>query len=167
MNKVIHSSSVPIPPKRIKQVIDHKRGVVKNTQEQQVVQEVKLTRKQKAFADELIKNPKISATQAVKQTYNTTTDNSASQIATANLRNPHVQIYLKTHADKAITDMIEIAEYSKQLGKTGTKEGASYASVAVSVNRDILDRVHGKATQRTEVISKSVSVNIDLTGAQE
>lgn len=123
-----------------------------------------LTRKQKAFADYLLANPKASATTAAKATYNVTTDGSARIQAHDTLTKPNVQIYMAIHADKALTDMIEIAEYSKKYGRTGTRDGASYAGVAVSINRDILDRVHGKATQRTEVISKKVSVSIDLTG---
>lgn len=144
-------------------------SVVKNTVDKQgstLLNEMpKLTRKQKAFADYLIENPKASSTKAVQETYNTGSYSSAGVQAYDNLKNPKIQKYLGIHADRAENTVIEVMDYSKKLGKTGTREGASYASVALASAKEVLDRVYGKSTQRTEVISKSVSVSIDLTAS--
>jgi phage terminase small subunit len=127
---------------------------------------MKLTRKQKAFADMLINNPKLSATRAALQTYGKpdkpTTLKTASVIATENLAKPSVMKYLELHAEHAEESVLEIAEYSKDMGKTFSKEGASYASVALAGYKDILDRVHGKATQKVESHSTSVNLNLSL-----
>lgn len=121
-----------------------------------------LTRKQQAFVKHLIENPKDSATQAVKNTYNVSTQRSAEVIASENLSKPEIQIALYESSELAQETVIDVMNYSRKLGKSGTKEGASYASVALSGARDILDRVHGKARQQVEVQSTSVSININL-----
>lgn len=126
--------------------------------------EPKLTRKQKAFADELLQNPKRSATQAVMNTYDVQKRRTAEVIASENLRKPEIMKYLHDNAGEAESTVITVMNYSKELGRTGDKSGAAYASVALASAKEILDRVHGKATQRTEVTSKKVSVHIDLTG---
>lgn len=124
----------------------------------------RLTRKQKLYADYLLNNPKASHTEAVKHAYRDTTQSTRGVIASENIKKPNIQMYLENHGYNAVADIIQIAKYSKEYGNRGDRDGASYASVALAANRDIADRAFGKATQRTEVISKSVSVNIDLTG---
>ena len=119
----------------------------------------KLTRKQKAFADYLLNNPKASATSAYRENYNATSETGIRVEASRTLAKPSVIKYLELHGDKAIADMIEIAEYSKRLGKSKP----SYAAVAVTANKDIIDRAYGKATQRVEVSTKKVSININLS----
>lgn len=125
----------------------------------------KLTRKQKAFADYLIANPKASATEAVKHAYDIKNHNNSTARSVANeiRTKPSVQRYLELHADNAKNTVLEVMEYSKTLGKTGTKEGASYASVALAAAKDVIDRVDGKATQRIEQTSQSVNITIDLS----
>ena len=61
-----------------------------------------LTRKQKAFADKLLEDPKISATQAVKETYNVSTNHSAEVIANENLSKPEIMRYLQENAITAV-----------------------------------------------------------------
>lgn len=123
-----------------------------------------LTRKQKAFADHLLANPKASATESASLAYNVSTRHTAEVIASENLSKPEIIKYLELHGDKALQDMIDIAQYAKEYGRYGGRDGASYATVAVQANKDIADRAFGKATTRVEVTSRSVSVNIDLTG---
>lgn len=124
----------------------------------------KLTRKQTAFVNHLLDNPKASAAQAAREAYNVTSVTSATSVAHELMTKPDIQLALANQANIALTGMIEVAEYSKKYGRTGTKEGASYASVAVQVYKDTLDRVLGKATQKVESTSKVVTLNIDLTG---
>jgi len=77
---------------------------------------------------------------------------------------PQVKLELAKYSGLAENTMIEVMEMSKEYAKSGDRDGAAYASVAVSAAKDVLDRVHGKATQRVETTSKSVNLNIDLTG---
>lgn len=126
----------------------------------------KLTRKQKAFAKELIENPRISETEAAVRTYDVDSRQSASQIAMQNMKNPLVQAYLETHAQKAQEAMMEILEDSRTFAKGGDKVGADYAGVAVNVSKDILDRVYGKATQKVEQTTQVVNISIDLSDAE-
>ena len=123
----------------------------------------KLTRKQKAFAKELIQNPKISNTEAAMRTYDTT-KGTARLIAHNNMKNPLVQAYLEEHSQTAQDAMMEILDNSRKFAKGGDKVGADYANVAVNVAKDIMDRVHGKATQKVEQTTQTVSISIDLSG---
>lgn len=125
-----------------------------------------LSRKQKAFADFLIENPKASQTEAALHAYDVSTRESASVAATRAMKSPMVRAYLESHSEIAQETVIDVMDVSRKFAKGGTKEGASYAAVAIQAAKDIMDRVHGKPTQRTEVISKNVSVNIDLTGGR-
>lgn len=125
----------------------------------------RLTKKQKMYSDILLNNPDVTGTQAAQLTYNVKNKETAAVISSENLNKPNIQMYLEKHADKALSDNIEIAEYAKHFGREGTKEGASYASVATSINKDILDRTYGKARQQVDVNSTAVTLTIDLTSA--
>lgn len=122
-----------------------------------------LTRKQQAFVQHLIDNPKASAAEAARHAYNGTTARSARQQATENMAKPGIQLELAKHSRTAESTLVKVMDYSRKYGETGTREGASYAQVAVGAAKDILDRVHGKATQRTETANVSVVLSIDLT----
>ena len=116
---------------------------------------MKLTRKQKAFADALINDPKISATQAALKTYGKpekpTTYATANDIARTNLQNPSIQVYLEQHVDKAKFKVIELIDSEKE-------------EIALRASEAVMDRALGKATQRTENVSVSLSFGMDLTG---
>lgn len=111
---------------------------------------MKLTRKQKAFADHLINNPKDSATEAAAQTYDVANRHSAKVIASQNLTSPSVQVYLEKHVDKAKFKVIQLIDSDKE-------------SIALQASESVLDRALGKAIQRSEVHSTSVNLNLDLT----
>lgn len=127
-----------------------------------------LTRKQAAFVKHLIENPKASATAAVRATYGKpdkpVTELSARNIASDNLTKPNILLELSKHSQTAELTLVEVMAYSKDYGKQGDKAGSQYASVAVQTANSILDRIHGKATQKTEVEQRSVNINIDLSG---
>lgn len=123
----------------------------------------KLTRKRQAFIKHLVDNPKDSATEAVAQTYNVSTRHSAEQIAHELMSKPEIQAELSKYLGQAEMVMIEVMNYSKELGKSGTGAGAAYAGVAIGASKDVQDRLKGKATQVTEVTSKVVTLNVDLT----
>lgn len=125
-----------------------------------------LTRKQRAFVRHIITHPKDSATEAVRQTYKAT-GNTASQIATENLRKPNIKLELEKYLGTAEMTMLEVMEISKEYARTGTREGASYATVAVQASKDIQDRVKGKPLQRSENINRTVTLNVDLTTSMQ
>lgn len=128
-----------------------------------------LTRKQRAFVQHLITRPKDSATKAIKATYNVTTDLSARQQAHDNLTNPNILLELSKHDRTAQMTVVEVMNTSKEFSKTGTVAGASYAGHAIQAANSLLDRLHGKATQRVESTSTVVTLSLDvgtLTGEQ-
>lgn len=92
-------------------------------------------------------------------------ERSASVRAAELKKRDNVMAVLEAHATKAEANIVDIAEYSTKLGKTGGKDGAAYAGVALAANDKILDRVHGKAKQTLDVTTKSVTINMDLTSA--
>lgn len=119
----------------------------------------KLTRKQQAFVDKLIAEPKISATKAALATYNVNNDVTAASVASENLRKPQIMAWLADHAKDAEHAITEVMNYSIAKGQ----ESPAYASVGLAAAKDVLDRVHGKATQRIEQTSTSVIIGIDLS----
>ena len=118
---------------------------------------------------ERIKDPKASNAEIIKRAgYNIQGEgnkatNTASQIYLENMRNPEIASILDNHVEEAERGVLEIAEYSKDMGKTFSKEGASYAAVALSAYKDVQDRVRGKPTQRVEQHSTTVTLGLSLS----
>jgi phage terminase small subunit len=113
----------------------------------------KLTRKQKAFADHLLDNPKHSATEAAQQSYLVSDRNTAKSIAAENLTKPAIQLYMNQHIDKAKETVVNLLDSEKD-------------EIKLRASQDILDRSHGKATQRTEVKQQSVNINLTFDNAE-
>lgn len=111
----------------------------------------KLTRKQKAWADTYIVDKKAPLTDIARQTYNVTDSKVAHDISRQNLENPRIQVYLEQHVDKAREKIVSLISSDKE-------------EIALRASQDVIDRTHGKATQRTEVQSSKLSIHIDLTG---
>lgn len=111
----------------------------------------RLTKKQKAFADLYIANPKAPNTDIVKMVYNVTDTNNANQIARQNLQSPTVQIYLNSHVDKAKERIIELIDSKRE-------------DIALRASQDVIDRTHGKPTQIQQ--SQSVSFVQHLNSKQ-
>lgn len=122
-----------------------------------------LTRKQQAFVQQLVDNPKISATEAAARAYNVGTRKVASTVAAENMAKPSVIQWLEDHAKQAENTVTEIMTYALDEGKRGGHVGAAYAGVGLSAANSVLDRVHGKATQRVEMQTKAVVITIDLS----
>lgn len=121
-----------------------------------------LTRKQKLFVDFLLNNPKASATQAVIHAYDPTSYITARSIASENLTKPSILAVLRGASTEAENVLLEVMRNSSRL-----KSNASHASIASSVANSVLDRVHGKATQRIEQHTSSVTLHIDLGDSLE
>lgn len=106
--------------------------------------------KTKKFLNQLIYNPKISATQAYLDTHNTTNRASARASASKLLATPNVQLYMQEHVFKARDRIIELIDSSKE-------------EVALRASESVLDRQLGKPIQSINTSNKSVYINIDLT----
>lgn len=121
----------------------------------------KLTRKQKAFADELIKTPKQSATQAVLKTYDTTKDYVAKNIASENLTKPNIQAYLAKYDELAQITVVDIMQNSRKL-----KDEPAHARVALDGAKDILNRLHGLPVSRGVTVTATVSLEEALNSLE-
>lgn len=125
----------------------------------------KLTRKQKAFADELINNPKISATQAALKHYGKSDKpisyDTARNISSENLAKPSVISYLAQKNDLVEEVLINT------LTDWGREQNTRKREIAVDVGKYVHDKIHGKATQRVEQSTRQVTISIDLTGQED
>lgn len=121
-----------------------------------------LTRKQEAFVQELLTNPKQSATQAALKTYGKPDKElsygTAQSIATENLSKPVIMSKLGLASDMVETALMQTVEDWKQ------EENSRKREIAMDTAKYIHDKVHGKATQRVEQQTTTVSVAIDLSG---
>jgi phage terminase small subunit len=120
-----------------------------------------LTRKQHAFVQELINNPKQSATQAALKTYGTTdkptTYNTAMQIAHDNLSKPNIVTELSKYNNMVENSIITTINRYKDSDKlTEVQEAMTNA-------RWVHDKIHGKATQQIQSTTKVLNISIDLS----
>lgn len=108
----------------------------------------KLTRKQKAFADGIINNPKLSGTEIARQTYNVTDNNTAGVIAAKNIRKDNILQYINKH----ITEAQEVIVGNLKLKNS---DNIQEKRLAYDSATQIIDRVAGKptSTQQTQSIS--------------
>jgi len=109
--------------------------------------------KTKAFADTLLANPKMSQTEAYLRTHETTNRSTARVEASKLLATPNIQTYMEQQAHKAALRVAELVSSSKE-------------DIALRASNSILDRALGKPKQQIEVASKTVHIDIDLTGTQ-
>ncbi len=125
----------------------------------------KLTRKQLEFVRYLLSNPKASATQAVIHAYDPMKYDTAKAMASENLAKPYILNVLRDASEEAESTITSVMRLSEKFAHGGGKDGAAYASVAKGAAEAVLDRVHGKPTQRIEQSTSVVAINIDLTAA--
>ena len=122
----------------------------------------KLTKKQKAFADKLIANPKMSATQAALQVYGKpnkpTTYHTAGDIASSNLKKPELLKYLNKHIETAEIVILDVMQNSSKL-----KDEPQHANIALAASKQVLDRTLGLPVARHENLTTSVNLNLDLS----
>lgn len=97
-----------------------------------------LTRKQKAFADHILNNPKESATKAAQATYQTNSYDTARALASQNLAHPSIQLYLDEHIQMAKDKIVYLSQ------------SADKEDVQFKASESILDRALGKAVQRSQ-----------------
>lgn len=118
-----------------------------------------LTNKQRIFVKHIIDNPKSSATEAAVVAYDNPTKETAASIAYENLRKPQIVTELAKYNGLMESTLVNTVNDYKESDKLGER------TLAVDVAKYIHDKVHGKATQRTEVRTEGVTLTIDLTSA--
>lgn len=102
--------------------------------------------KSKATVDLILKNPKISNTEAYLRTHKTTDRNSARASVSKLLAKPNVQIYMDNHVKKAKERIVELV-------------GSKKEEIALKASDSILDRALGKPV--TTAHNTSVSINLE------
>ncbi len=112
----------------------------------------KLTRKQRAFVNELKKNPKQSATKAVLKTYNVTNYSTAGAIASENLKKPQIISHLE-----AYNDIVE-STISNTVIEYGNSQNIKERTLAVETAKYVHDKLHGKAVQRNVTLNAGVTL---------
>ena len=124
-----------------------------------------LTYKQKAFIKEVIDNPKQSLTQAAIKAYSRegkqVTYGSARQIAHDNMTKPNIVSKLSQYSDLVEDAILNTVDDWKRSDKVSER------ALAMDSAKFVHDKIHGKATQRVEVQSQQVSININMTQGQE
>lgn len=96
----------------------------------------KLTKKQKAFADEVIETG--NGTQSALKTYDTEDYSTAGMIASENLKKPKIIEYIESHAPGAMLRIVEISKTAKN------------EAVKLSANKDIVDRAGFQPSKEKE-----------------
>lgn len=110
----------------------------------------KMHPKTKAFADKLLANPKMSATQAYIDTHKTENRVTAKSNAHQTLKRPSVQIYLQTHTKRAKERVVELVSSDKE-------------DIALKASIEILDRTYGKSIQRQQTETTNINLNVEAS----
>ena len=123
------------------------------------VQRRPLTRKQKEFVKQIILNPKESTTEIASRVYDVANRNVAGSIAVENMQKPAIVSELAKHS-KEIEETIQ--DVARELIHTDKLE---HKKEGLLNYRWMHDKIHGKATQKTEVTTNGVTINIDLSSS--
>lgn len=123
----------------------------------------RLTKKQKKFVANIAAG--MTKVDAVKDAYDVKSDNytTHSSLASQVSRSPAVMEVLEAMNVEAQESLKDVLRASSRFAQEGTRDGATYAGVAVTAANTILDRLHGKARQQIDVQSTAVNINIDLS----
>lgn len=155
----------PIMPKNHVHQVDIEPATITTPQATQATPN-RLTGKQKAFIKLFLEQPQLSLYEIAEQAGYTGNKHTLSQTAGENLNKPEILRELAKHSDLAEITLIEVLQQSKkQMYNDKQARAVDWANTARMTAQDVLDRIHGKATQKSEVTTKAVVLNIDLTGA--
>lgn len=106
-----------------------------------------IKRRTKDFANKLLADPTMSATQAYIETHQTNNRNAAKVEASKLLAKPNVQLYMNSHIDKAKVKIVDLVDSNRE-------------EIALKASESILDRALGKPTIRQEVKSTRISISL-------
>jgi len=97
----------------------------------------KLTKKQKAFADEYIETG--HKTNSALKAYDTEDYSTAATIGSENMKKHEIQVYLDEHVEMAKLNIVKLAN------------NAENENVRLNANKDIIDRNKGKSPQGIDI----------------
>ena len=83
--------------------------------------------------------------------------------ASRTLSKPSVRLEMAKYSSKAESVLFEVLDLSAKEMRVAERDRVQWANVAKGTADSMLDRIHGKATQRTEVKTEAVVLNIDLS----
>lgn len=109
--------------------------------------------KTQQFIDLLHDNPKLSHTEAYLRTHKTESRITAGTAAHKLLKQPNVIGYRDSAVKKAKARIVTLVDSENE-------------NTALKAAQDILDRNEGKAIQKTENLSRTIEVKLDLTGVK-
>lgn len=112
----------------------------------------KLTRKQRAFVNELKRNPKISGTQAAMKAYNVKNEKVASVISSENLTKPSIISHLENY-----NELVE-KTIANPILKYSNSDDIKELTLAVETSKWVHDKLHGKAVQKSVNLNASISL---------
>lgn len=114
-----------------------------------LAKEFRIKPKTKQMVDLLLENPKLSQTEAYIRTHGTNNRDSARATASKVLSKPNVIGYRASAVGKAKRRIISLVDSENQ-------------SIALKASQDIIDRNEGKSVQKTENLSRTIEVKLDL-----
>jgi len=123
-----------------------------------------LTRKQAAFVEELLTNPKATKTSAYKKAYNIspfTKKESVYRQAIETSQKPQIVSRLANY-----NDLVEGA-ITQTVSDWKDEDNSRKREIAMQNAQYIHDKIHGRSKQQVEVQSQQVTISIDLTGTME
>lgn len=109
--------------------------------------------KTKAMVDLMQENPKLSATEAYIRTHQTVSRKTAGIEASRLLKKPSVIGYKDSAVKKAKNRIVSLVDSENE-------------NTALKAAQDIIDRNEGKAVQKSENLSRTVEVKLDLSGVR-
>lgn len=125
----------------------------------------RLTGKQREFIRLFIEHPKTPLYEIAEQAGYTGDNATLRSIGSENLTKPNILQELAKHSDYAENALIEVLQQSKKRMYDDSARAVDWAVNTRQTADSVLDRIHGKATQKTEVTTRALTLNIDLTGA--
>ena len=119
----------------------------------QLAKELGIKPRTKAMVDKLLEDPKLSQTEAYIQTHETNNRKVANIEASKLLAKPSVQIYKASAVSKAKRRIVSLVDSDNE-------------NIALKASQDIIDRTEGKAGHKDGDVSRTVRVELDLTGVK-
>jgi hypothetical protein len=118
-----------------------------------LAKELGIKPKTKELVDMLLENKGLTQTEAYMKLHPKANYNTAKDAASKILQKPAVIGYKSSAVGKAKRRIITLVDSSNE-------------SIALKASQDIIDRNEGKSVQKTENLSRTVEVKLDLTGVR-
>jgi hypothetical protein len=118
-----------------------------------LAKQLRLKPRTKAFVDELLNNKSMTQAEAYMNTHKTQSKKNAGIQASKLLSKDSVNIYRDSAVQKAKARIVSLVDSSNE-------------SIALKASDSILDRQLGKSIQKTENLTRTIDVRLDLSGTR-